>query len=75
MSDIDPLAKIARENRLRLAQEANERAMQHDTNRLIAVRANMARLRELRLGNEALEVRTEIAKANQPAKTNTKKRF
>jgi hypothetical protein len=57
MRNVDPLAKIAREKRLRLSQEANERAMLDDTNKLIAVRANMARPRELRLANEALEAR------------------
>lgn len=75
MSNLDPLAKIARETRLRLAQEANERAMQDDTNRLIAARANMARLRELRLANEALGVRIEIASTNHPAETKPKERF
>ena len=38
------------------------------------VRANMARLRELRLAKEAQEVRTEISAGNQP-KPKPKKRF
>jgi hypothetical protein len=39
------------------------------------VRANMARLRELRLAKEAQEVRTEISAGNQPTKAKPKNRF
>jgi len=41
----------------------------------IAIRKNMARLRELRLAKKAEAVRTEIATGNQPAKIKLKKRF
>jgi hypothetical protein len=68
MSSGYPDAQLARANRLKLAQEANERAMHEDTNRLTAVRANMARLRGLRLAKEEQEVRTEISTGNHPAK-------
>jgi hypothetical protein len=49
--------------------------MQEEEKKAIAVRQNMARLRELRLAKEAQEVRTEIATGNQPAKAKPKKRF
>ena len=45
--------KIAKENRLRLVREEGERAMKKAAEDAIAVRKNMARLRELRLAKEA----------------------
>jgi hypothetical protein len=45
--------KIAKENRLRLSREEGERAMKEAAEDAIAVRKNMARLRELRLAKEA----------------------
>ena len=45
--------KIAKENRLRLFREEGERAMKKAAEDAIAVRKNMARLRELRLAKEA----------------------
>ena len=45
--------KIAKENRLRLFKDEGERAMKQVAEDAIAVRRNMARLRELRLEKEA----------------------
>lgn len=45
--------KIAKESRLRLFKEEGERAMNQAAEDAIAVRRNMARLRELRLEKEA----------------------
>ena len=57
----DDASKLARANRLRLAAEQSARAMEEVTKEAIAVRKNMARLRELRLAKEADEIRQEIA--------------
>ncbi|MCW5702426.1 MAG: transcriptional regulator [Bradyrhizobium sp.] len=46
-------AAIARANRQRLAQEEGARAMEDVTREAVAIRKNMARLRELRLAKEA----------------------
>jgi hypothetical protein len=56
-------------NRLRL--EVAERAvgMEEAASNAIAIRENMARLRELRLAKEAETVRTEISTGNRSAKT------
>lgn len=56
--------KIAKENRLRLFKDEGQRAMKHVAEDAIAVRRNMARLRELRLEKEA-----ETASARQVATT------
>ena len=72
-SDDQSSAKIARANRLRLAAEEGARAMEEVTKESIAVRKNMARLRELRLAKEAAAVGSEIAEGNAP-KAKTKKR-
>ena len=45
--------KIAKESRLRLFKDEGERAMKQVAEDAIAVRRNMARLRELRLEKEA----------------------
>jgi len=62
-------AKIAKENRLRVFREDGVRAMDDVTSEAIAVRKNMARLRELRLAKEA-----EVAStgATKPAKKRRK---
>jgi hypothetical protein len=57
----DDASKLARANRLRLAAEEGARAMEEVTKEAIAVRKNMARLRELRLAKEADEIRQQIA--------------
>jgi hypothetical protein len=63
-------AQIARANRMRLAAEEGARAMEDATKEAIAVRKNMARLRELRLAKEAAAIQAEIAAGNDPnAKT------
>jgi hypothetical protein len=45
--------KVAKENRLRVFRVDGVRALEDATNEAIAVRKNMARLRELRLAKEA----------------------
>ena len=62
-------------NRARLAAAEREAIMVEEAKKAKTVRENMARLRELRLAKEAQEVRTEIAKENQSAKTKQRKRF
>ena len=69
----DDASKLARANRLRLAAEEGARAMEDVTKEAIAVRKNMARLRELRLAKEADAVRQQIADGNDP-KGKSKKR-
>jgi len=65
----------ARANRERLAVAQPEAVMEEEANKAVAVRQNMARLRELRLAKEAQEVRTEISTAKRPAKPKPKRRF
>ena len=67
-------AQLAKANRLRLARAEGERALQEAEARAVAVRANMERLRALRLAQEAQAVRTEIAAQNQATKPKPKKR-
>jgi hypothetical protein len=62
----DDASKLARANRLRLAAEEGARAMEDVTKEAIAVRKNMARLRELRLAKEADTIRQQIADGNDP---------
>jgi hypothetical protein len=63
-------AQMARANRMRLAAEEGARAMEQAAKDAIAVRKNMARLRELRLAKEASAIRAQIVAANdQKAKT------
>jgi hypothetical protein len=59
--------QMAKENRLRLFRGDGARAMDDAANEAIAVRKNMARLRELRLAKES------EAALSQPKKTETKK--
>jgi hypothetical protein len=65
--------QTAKSNRERLFAE-RAAILQEEEKRSIAVRQNMARLRELRLAKEAQETRTEISTAKQPAKTKSKNR-
>lgn len=58
---------------MRLAAEEGARAMEEATKEAIAVRKNMARLRELRLAKEATAIRARIAAGNDPT-AKTKKR-
>ena len=70
MSDkpADPsAAQLARANRMRLAAEEGARAMEEATKEAIAVRKNMARLRELRLAKEASAIQAQIAAGNDPS--------
>ena len=67
--------KVARLNRQRLAAEDAARAMEEVKRKAVDVRANMARLRELRLAKEAQEIRVEIPTGNRPAKRNPKGRL
>ena len=66
-------AGIARANRMRLAAEDGARAMEEATKEAVAVRKNMARIRELRLAKEASAIRAQIAAGNDP-NAKTKKR-
>jgi hypothetical protein len=59
--------QMAKENRLRLFRGDGARAMDDAANEAIAVRKNMARLRELRLAKES------EAALSQPTKTETRK--
>ena len=67
----DPAAKA---NRERLFAE-RPTILEEEAKKANAVRANMARLRELRLAKEAQEVRTEISTSDQTNKTKPKRRF
>jgi hypothetical protein len=62
----DDASKLARANRLRLAAEESARAMEEVTKEAVAVRKNMARLRELRLAKEADAIRQQIPAGNDP---------
>ena len=68
-------SQSARMNRQRLAPLERPAIMEEIDKKAVDVRANMARLRELRLAKEAQEVRTEISAGNQPTKAKPKKRF
>jgi hypothetical protein len=67
--------QTAKANRQRLARAEREAVLQEIAKQEIAVRENMARLRELRLAKEAQEVGTEISTDNQAAKAKPKRRF
>ena len=51
------------------------RSWKKQQKKTIAIRENMARLRELRLAKEAEAGRTEVSTGNRPAKAKPKKRF
>ena len=74
MSELTNDPKIDRVTRQRLAAEEGAKAIEEVEKKAADVRANMARLRELRLAKEAQEIRIEISAANQP-KPKPKKRF
>jgi hypothetical protein len=59
-------AQTARENRMRLAKEEGARAMEDAQREAVAVRKNMARLKELRLAKEAEAIRQQIAAGTTP---------
>jgi hypothetical protein len=67
-------SQTAKANRDRLFVE-RALILDEEAKRAVAVRQNMARLRELRLAKEAQEVRTEISAGNQPARAKPKKRL
>jgi hypothetical protein len=71
-SDDQSPSQLARANRLRLAAEEGARATEEAAKEAIAVRKNMARLRELRLAKEAA-TREQLAAGNDP-KPKPKKR-
>ena len=74
VSELTNDLKVDRLTRQRLAAEEGAKALEEIAKRAADVRANMARLRELRLAKEAQEVRTEISAANQ-SKPKPKNRF
>jgi hypothetical protein len=67
------LAQLARANRMRLAADEAARAKEQATKEAMAVRKNMARLRDLRLAKEASAIQAQIAAGNDP-NAKTKKR-
>ena len=67
--------QVAKLERKRLSAEDGAKALEEALDAAIAIRVNMARLRELRLAKEAQEVRTEISTGNKAAKPKPKKRF
>ena len=75
MSELTGDLKEERLTRKRLAAEEGAKALEEVAKKAVDVRANMARLRALRLAKEAQEVRTEISKSNQPTKPKSKRRF
>ena len=71
----EPSRLTAKMNRERLARAESEAIMEEEAKKAVAIRNNMARLRELRLAKEAQETRTEISANNQPTKSKSKRRF
>jgi hypothetical protein len=61
-------SQIARANRLRIAAEEGARALEEVAKDAIAVRKNMARLKELRLTKEASAIRAQIAAGDLKAR-------
>ena len=68
----EPSRLTAKMNRERLARAESEAIMEEEAKKAVAIRNNMARLRELRLAKEAQEVRTEISTSNQTKKQSRK---
>jgi len=68
------LRRAAKANRDRLAGAHREVVTQEEAKKAVDVRQNMERLKELRLGKQALEAGVEISKANQPP-TSRPRRF
>jgi hypothetical protein len=67
-------SQTSKANRDRLFVE-RAAILDEEAKKAVAVRQNMARLRELRLAKEAQEVQTEISTGNQPTKPKPKRRF
>jgi hypothetical protein len=65
VSELTDDPKVDRLTRQRLAAEEGAKALEEVAKKAADVRANMARLRELRLAKEAQEIRAEICAANQ----------
>jgi hypothetical protein len=63
-SDGQSPAQLARANRLRLAAEEGARVMEDVVKEAIAVRKNMARLKELRLAKEAAAMHEQAVAGN-----------
>jgi hypothetical protein len=66
-------SQLARANRMRIAADEGARAMEQAAKDAVAIRKNMARLKELRLAKEASDIRAQIAAGNEP-KAKSKKR-
>ena len=64
MSELTGDLKEARLTRKRLAAEEGAKALEEVAKKAVDVRANMARLRALRLAKKAQELRTEISTSN-----------
>ena len=64
----------AKANRERLFSERST-IMDEEAKKAVAVRQNMARLREQRLAKEAQEIRTEASTGNRAARPKPKRRF
>ena len=75
MSELTGDLKEERLIRKRLAAEEGAKALEEVAKKAVDVRANMARLRALRLAKEAQEVRTEISTSKQTNKIKPKRRF
>lgn len=74
-TDDKSASQLARANRLRLAAEEGARAMEEATRDAVAVRKNMARLRELRLAKEAAAPPPDAETGSKPkAKKSAKKK-
>jgi len=70
---VSELTQKEKLTRKRLAAEEGAKALEEVAKKVVDVRANMARLRALRLAKEAQEVRTEICTSNQINKTKPKR--
>jgi len=66
VSELTNDLKVDRLTRQRLAAEEGAKALEEVAKKAADVRANMARLRELRLAKEAQVVRMAISAGNQP---------
>jgi hypothetical protein len=69
VSELTNDPKIERLTRQRLAAEEGAKALEELANKAADVRANMARLRELRLAKEAQDVRAEIFASTSPSRS------
>ena len=69
MSELTGDLKEERLTRKRLAAEEGAKALEEVAKKAVDVRANMARLRALRLAKEAQGVRTEISTSDQTNNT------